>query len=193
MEMLPLRLEDAALESIKDQLVLFEVVHSIPGRIRVRVPLLSQFPTLYQDLETELNTLEFVSEVRVVSVINSITLSYDLQETSETSILLQFYQTINKLLPPGILFVNSLRPKSTPSPFTDFEVLPLSDFETNLQDFLNQLWDDNRQTVLSIVGVTSIAIGIILVPLPLVPGTPLILLGSYCLSLTTTDNFNNSI
>jgi len=54
-----------------------------------------------------------------------------------------------------------------------------------MQASLEETWHNSKRLVFAAVGLFSIAIGIILVPVPLVPGWPLLLFGAYCIKLAT--------
>lgn len=54
-----------------------------------------------------------------------------------------------------------------------------------MQATLEETWDNSKKLVFAAVGLFSIALGIILVPVPLVPGWPLLVFGAYCIKLAT--------
>ena len=53
-------------------------------------------------------------------------------------------------------------------------------------------WNKNKKVILQVVGVTSLVIGLLLVPLPLIPGWPFLVFGSFCLRLAAEEHWEKS-
>lgn len=62
-----------------------QVVHTVPGRIRIRLPLLKRDPDLETILQKQVHSLNAVRTVRVNPSAKSLIVQYDAHSTSEAS------------------------------------------------------------------------------------------------------------
>ncbi|WP_013322500.1 HMA2 domain-containing protein [Gloeothece verrucosa] len=158
------------------EIPLWEVIHEIPGRMRVRLLWLQEYPSLHEPVETAIKNLDFVDEVRLSLINNSIIIHYNSDKISPQLFRIKLFKIFASLTPTSWLsaYLENLEKRKL-----------ILDNNTDFTAFLTDSWNQNKQQILSGIGTASLVIGGILVPLPLVPGWPLLLLGSYCLKLAT--------
>jgi len=138
------------------------IVHTIPGRARLRVPVLRYVPHLNEALEELLRAQHGITDVRVNSWCHSVTLNYDsIYWTSDTisaflqKLELRQIEQYESLRPPRDQVVRRPWAALCPQPST--------------------CW--------SVAAYFTLVVGIILFVLPMVPGgTPLLLLSTLCFS-----------
>lgn len=155
----------------------WEVIHEIPGRLRLRLAWLKEYPSLHFPLENALINLRYAREVRLSSMNNSIVVCYDHHSISPEHFKGDLFKVIS-LMTPQHWLNNYLNERGQTQEFMADEFI----FEPT---FLTEKWEENKQPILTGIGATCLLIGGVLVPLPLVPGWPLLLLGSYCLKLAS--------
>jgi len=76
-----------------------QIVHSTPGRLRVRLAWLRCYPSLHEPLSTSILSLAAVREVRLTPAINSIVVCYDPQGITEKAFQEKFCQLLQQLTP----------------------------------------------------------------------------------------------
>lgn len=80
-----------------------QVIHSTPGRLRVRLAWLKYYPALNERLSTSMLSLVVVKEVRSNPAINSIVVSYDSGSITEKAFQEKFRQLVQQLTPASWL------------------------------------------------------------------------------------------
>jgi len=148
----------------------YKILHQIPGRIRIGIPKLAKDEVYAQQLKSTLQSLNLVTEVRINPRASSIVINY----TSESN--------QDQAIQPSIL---------SPIQVIDVSGLPLTELEKLQADsLLNEIkiWlNGTVKNIAPTVGQISLALGILGVILPLVPGTPFLLLSSFCFSLADEE------
>lgn len=74
----------------------FQIVHQIPGRLRVRIPRLSRDTTYACRLNWLIETLHFVVSVRINPVVDSIVICYEIQATSLEEVQNAFLEALQR-------------------------------------------------------------------------------------------------
>jgi copper chaperone CopZ len=145
----------------------YEIVHQIRGRIRIRLPQLGRDSVGANQLATRLRAIAGITDVRVNPLSKSVTVLYE--ENTEAARLIQ-------ALPPTAPTGSELD-KPLPAPVWEFKPLPwLGQFLNSLKSHLSQV----AAIVLQFVGVIFLLVGIVGVILPLLPGTPFLILSALC-------------
>jgi hypothetical protein len=137
----------------------YKIIHHIPGRIRLAIPQLASNDLDCQLLEDELLSLHFVDRVTINLKARSLLINYADHPEFEESLRM----VIARVLPP----LQSAGSKSS------------SWFDQEIKLFIE---DNNMQELLPAIGTASLFLGALGVVLPLVPGTPFLLLSSFCFS-----------
>jgi len=136
----------------------YKIIHHIPGRIRIGIDKLGHDGLFAQNLQDALSSLDFVNEIVVNERAKSILISYAICPESEKFLRI-FKARIN----------SNAKSKS----------VSLSDWlPEDVKIFIN----DNFQDHLPLIGLVSLWLGIAGVILPIMPGTPFLLLSYYCYS-----------
>ncbi|ACK68681.1 hypothetical protein PCC7424_0213 [Gloeothece citriformis PCC 7424] len=73
---------------------LWEIIHSIPGRMRIRLPWLQNHSYLGKDITKALKNLGFVNTVDLSLINNSIIIAYDSTRISEEEMPTQLFKTL---------------------------------------------------------------------------------------------------
>ena len=76
-----------------------QIVHSTPGRLRVRLAWLRCYPSLHERLSTSILSLAAVKEVHLNPAINSIVVCYDPQGITEKAFQERFCQLLQQPTP----------------------------------------------------------------------------------------------
>lgn len=56
------------------------------------------------------------------------------------------------------------------------------------QEAIAEIWNNSKSTILTAAGVISLVVGIVLFPIPLVPGWPFFVFGAYCLQIAAQES-----
>ncbi len=78
----------------------YQIVHAIEGRIRIRIPLLAQETNYNSKLQSLVESLNFVTEVRINPQAESIVVTYKYKKISCPAMLAQLQQAIEQVAPP---------------------------------------------------------------------------------------------
>ncbi|MFB2876343.1 EcsC family protein [Floridanema aerugineum] len=101
----------------------FEVVHQIPGRIRLEIPMLKSKDSYKSVLEKLLESTKGVTKVRINPIASSIVIKYDRQTISETDLNCQVSKAIKAVSNhPVMLRLNQVH---------TYEAIQLTEYETN--------------------------------------------------------------
>lgn len=155
------------------------IVHSIPGRVRFRVPMLKTRPNMARGLEAVLSARPGIIKTSVTERCHSLTVLFELGTWTAESLC--------QVLNDQTCEVMDERAVSAPA--------------TEVSDSSSMNWlqpwrfpqdiegaPRTREPVKSIywtLGYYSMIIGAILVPVPLLPGIPFLLFSSYCFGKAT--------
>jgi copper chaperone CopZ len=153
--------------SVKHKETVYEILHETVGRIRLGIPRLANDEEYANQLTHVLNSLSFVTNVRINLAAKCVAIDYEGNETSETQ--------IQQLILAAVRGADQV------------VLLPTAIFE-ELEKEIISFWDWCANALKNVMGVASLAVGIVLVPVPIVPGWPLILFGIYCLTGEQKEN-----
>lgn len=150
------------------------IVHSIPGRVRFRVPVLKTRPYLARGLEALLSARPGIIEASAAERCHSLTVLFE----------------------PGEWTAESLRQVLNGQTCEELEVQAVSTPVAESSDSSSATWlqpwrflrgiegiPQTREPVKSVyrtLGYYSMVMGAVLVPVPLLPGIPFLLFSSYC-------------
>jgi hypothetical protein len=107
-----------------------EIVHAIPGRVRVRVPHLKWNPTYTNQLEQQIRSLAWISSIQVNSAAACLTLTYDKVQFPNSMPSPEMLMTIQQV---SGLMVASEKPNSTSQSGVTSLSEPLNLLQFNLQ------------------------------------------------------------
>lgn len=161
------------------------IIHSIPGRVRLRVPTLKTDSNLVRGLQGLLSAQAGVTEVTVAPVCQSVTVVHDPARWTPES-LCMFLQNRNREALDQ--YASAALPEDTTSSFAMTWLQPWR--------YLNTAEDspDSRgvpQTAGPVksgywkVGYASMVVGVAMFAVPGVPGVPFLMLSTYCFSKAT--------
>jgi Heavy metal associated domain 2 len=147
-----------------------EIVHTTIGRVRIRLPRVASDRDYASKLQQALASIPSVTEVRINPLAESVIVAHD------SSLLLDYlFVTIDRadslVLLPGVP-VESIDNPSIEEWFT--------------------LIAETGTALLRTLGTLSMMIGIAGLVLPLIPGTPFLLLSSLCLLALSTAHSTNA-
>ncbi|NJK51507.1 hypothetical protein HC931_28555 [Candidatus Gracilibacteria bacterium] len=151
---------------VKHKETIYEILHETVGRIRIGIPRLAEDEEYADKLTHNLKSLSFVTNVRINLAAKCVAIDYQENETSQTQIQQLIFAAIHGA--------------------EQVVLLPTAIFEEVEEDIVS-VGDWFSNALKNIVGVTSLMVGVVLVPIPIVPGWPLILLGIYCLTSEQKD------
>ena len=144
-----------------------QVVHSTPGRLRVRLAWLKCYPSLHQRLSTSISSLAAVTEVRLNPAIGSIVVCYDPRTIPEKAFQEKFCQIIQQVTPASWLAAEKQITGGATSPT---EVSFSEEVVTGkIQEVGGKLIGSTVGRVMGF-GVGAVAGGVLLGPLGLIPG-----------------------
>jgi len=161
------------------------LIHSIPGRIRLRVPGLKGNSHLAPGLQAVLSTQVGITEATVNTGCQSVTLLYDSALWTSDS-LSMFLQRLSReeleeytsvalaVDAAGSASMNWLQP---------WRYLNATGSSPDAKDFSRT--EASAKSGYWKVGYASMVVGAVLVPVPLVPGIPFLILSSYCFAKAT--------
>jgi hypothetical protein len=162
------------------------VIHSIPGRVRLRVPTLKADSNLVRGLQVLLSAQAGVTEVTVAPVCRSVTVVHDPARWTPESLCL-FLQSRNREELEQC--ASATLPEAATSSFAMTWLQPWR--------YLNaaESSPDSKgvlQTAGSVkpgywmVGYASMVVGVAMFAVPGVPGVPFLILSTYCFSKATS-------
>ncbi|ACK68685.1 hypothetical protein PCC7424_0217 [Gloeothece citriformis PCC 7424] len=161
--------------------LLWEIVHHTPGRIRIRIAWLQEYPLLHEPLKVGITDLDSVTEVRVSSINNSVTVHYTPNAVDCEQIPGQLWEIIYPLTPLNWLSeqlktLGNSEPVSNPSikesdPFSVFylETETLETLTLKMQTIGGRMIGSSVGRFMGI-GIGAVTGGIFLGPLGLIPG-----------------------
>jgi hypothetical protein len=145
---------------VKPKETVYKVLHETVGRIRIGIPQLGSDEEYADKLTHVLKSLSFITNFRVNVAARCVAIDYEINN-SETQIQQLIFAAIQGA--EQIVF------------------LPTAIFE-ELEEEIVSVWDWFSNGLKSVFGVASVVVGVVLVPVPIVPGWPFLLLGIYCLT-----------
>jgi Heavy metal associated domain 2 len=162
------------------------VVHSIPGRVRLRVPTLKTNSNLVRGLQGLLSAQAGVTEVTVAPVCQSVTVVHDPAQWTPES-LCMFLQSRNR--EELELWASAALPDAATSSFAMTWLQPWRYLNTaeNSSDSMGV-----PQTAGPVksgywkVGYASMVVGVAMFAVPGIPGVPFLMLSTYCFSKAST-------
>jgi heavy-metal-associated domain-containing protein len=161
------------------------VIHSIPGRVRLRVPLLKARPHLSRGLEALLVTQTGITEATVNKGCHSVTVAYDPAVWTSES-LCMFLQSRSREEIDQWASVALTEDVTDPSPINWLQ--PWRFLNTTAGSSGSEGAVQTGESVKSgywRLGYASMVVGAVLVPVPLVPGIPFLILSSYFFAKAT--------
>ena len=167
--------EDRSVPVILDgPLAATHVIHSIPGRVRLRVPTLKAGSHLAGGLKALLLAQAGVTEVTVATGCHSVTVVHDpARWTSES--LCRFLQSRNR--EELEQYASAALPDDATSSFAMTWLQPWR--------FLNTAESSPVKSGYWKVGYASMVVGVAMFAVPGVPGVPFLILSTYCFSKAT--------
>ncbi|NGZ10772.1 MAG: hypothetical protein CV088_15525 [Nitrospira sp. LK70] len=155
------------------------IVHSMPGRVRFRVPMLKTSPNLARGLEAVLSARPGIIKTSVTERCQSLTVSFEPETWTAESL----YQVLNDQMCGEIeVWAASAPAIDSPGSFSTTWLQPWRFLQSA------EGTDQAREPVKSVywtLGYYSMIIGAILVPVPLLPGIPFLIFSSYCFGKAT--------
>jgi hypothetical protein len=161
------------------------LIHSIPGRVRLRVPGLKANSQLARGLQAVLSTQVGITEATVNTGCQSVTLLYDpaLWTSESLSMFLQRLSREQLQEYASVALVNDAASPASMNWLQPWRYLTATGSSPDAKD--------SSHTEASVksgywnVGYASMVVGAVLVPVPLVPGIPFLILSSYCFAKAT--------
>ena len=150
-----------------------EVLHAIPGRIRLGIPKLAGDPTYGEKLTYALESLAWVGEVRINPAASCAIVNYQSHPGSESqqqAAILAIVQEADAL---------ALLPTAALETLEDELASFWDRFSGELQNFLAGS-EGVGKGILRAIAIASLIVGIAGLILPLLPGTPFLLLSHLC-------------
>jgi hypothetical protein len=147
---------------VKCQETAYEVLHATRGRIRIGIPRLACDREYGDRLIYVLKSLAFVTNVRINPIAECVAIEYQEGSALETQIQQSILAAIQE---------------------ADRVVFLPNDVLEELEEDIASLWEWFSNGFKNAVGVASLVIGVVLLPIPIVPGWPFLLLGVYCLNV----------
>lgn len=161
------------------------VIHSIPGRVRLRVPTLKTNSHLARELKGLLSAQAGVTEVTVAPVCQSVTVVHDPSVWTPKSLCL-FLQNMNR--EELDQYASAALPDDATSSFAMTWLRPWRFLNTKERspDGEGSAQTDGPVTRgFWTVGYASMVVGVVLFAVPGVPGVPFLILSTYCFSKAT--------
>jgi len=166
-------------------LVATHVIHSIPGRVRLRVPALKADSNLVRGLQGLLSAQAGVIEVTVASVCQSVTVVYDPARWAPESLCI-FLQSRN--CEELDQYASAVLPDEATSSFAKTWLQPwryLTTAESHPGSTGALQTGEPVKSGYWKVGYASMVVGVALFAVPGVPGVPFLILSTYCFSKAT--------
>lgn len=139
----------------------YEILHETVGRIRIGIPRLASDEEYADQLTHVLKSLGFVTNVRINLAAKCVAIDYDDNETLETQNQQLIFAAING---------------------ADRVILLSTTIFEELEEEIVSFWDWFSNALKNVMGVASLVVGVVLVPIPIIPGWPFLLFGIYCLT-----------
>lgn len=155
------------------------IVHSIPGRARFRVPMLKTHPDLARWLEALLSGRSGIIKASVTERCHSLTVSFEPEAWTAESLC----QVLNNQTCEEMETQAASAPATETSVSSSMSRLQPGRFQQSIESTAQARGP--ATSAYWTLGYYSMIIGAILVPVPLVPGTPLLLFSSYCFAKAT--------
>ena len=150
-----------------------QVLHSLPGRLRLGIPKLAGDTTYSEKLTYALQSLPWIGEVRINPAASCAIINYQSHPSSESeqqAAILAIVQEADSL---ALLSTTALEAvEAELGSFWD-------QFSGELQNFLTG-YEGIGKEILKAIAIASLIIGIAGVILPLLLGTPFLLLSHFC-------------
>ncbi|MEP6932860.1 MAG: HMA2 domain-containing protein [Nitrospirota bacterium] len=162
------------------------VIHSIPGRVRLRVPTLKADSHLVAGLQTLLSAQAGVTEVTVATVCQSVTVVYDPAMWTSESLRLFLQSRSREELEQC---ASAALPEAATSSFAMTWLQPWRYLTTAESSPDSQGAPQTGGPVKSgywKVGYASMVVGVAMLAVPGVPGVPFLILSTYCFSKATS-------
>ncbi|MBI5315206.1 MAG: hypothetical protein HZB34_04480 [Nitrospirae bacterium] len=166
-------------------LVATDVIHSIPGRVRLRVPALKADSNLVRGLQGLLSAQAGVTEVTVASVCQSVTVVHDPARWTPESLCI-FLQSRN--CEELDQYASAVLPDEATSSFAKTWLQPwryLNTAEDSPDSGGVPQTAGPAKSGYWKVGYASMVVGVALFAVPGVPGVPFLILSTYCFSKAT--------
>ena len=144
-----------------------QIVHSTPGRLRVRLAWLRCCPSLHERLSTSILSLAAVREVRLTPAINSIVVCYDPRGITEKAFQEKFCQLLQQLTP--VHWLTAVRPITDDTTSPGEGIFSEAAVTGKIQEVGGKLIGSSVGRVMGF-GVGAVAGGVLLGPLGLIPG-----------------------
>jgi len=161
------------------------IIHSIPGRVRLRVPTLKANPDLARGLQGLLSAQTGVIEVSVAPVCRSVTVVHDpARWTSES--LCKLLQNLDR--EELDRYESAAVPEDATSSFAKTWLQPWRFLGTDESSPGSNAASQTGGPVTSgywTVGYASMVVGLAMFAVPGVPGVPFLILSTYCFSKAT--------
>ncbi len=152
----------------------WQIIHKTAGRARLRLEWLKDYPALHSSLQSSLINLDWIHDVQLSPINKALVIYYDDKKISSNQFTAELDRIFSFTTSSNGYFTSDNQKKNNSS-----------QTNPNESDILGQIWEENKQTILTGVGTTCIVLGGIFTPIPLVPGWPFLLLGAYCVKLGT--------
>ena len=161
------------------------VIHSIPGRVRLRVPALKTNSDLARSLQALLSAQAGITQVTVAPVCHSVTVRHDPARWTPES-LCMFLQSRN--CEELDQHTSAALPDAATSSFAMTWLQPwrfLNTAERSPGSTGTLQTDRPVKSVYWTVGYASMVVGVAMFAVPGVPGVPFLILSTYCFSKAT--------
>lgn len=158
------------------------VVHSIPGRVRLRVPMLQKNPHLARGIEALLSAQAGVIQATVNTGCHSLTVVYDSAMWTEESLCIFLRDRGRDELEEC---ASVAKEKDDGSPSSTNSLEPWRFLNVTASAPGSEAVREPVKSVYWRVGYASMVVGTILLPVPLLPGIPFLMLSSYCFAKAT--------
>ena len=158
------------------------VIHSIPGRVRLRVPMLKTNSNLARGLQGLVSAQAGVTEVTVAPVCQSVTVVHDPAQWTPES-LCMFLQSRNR--EELDQWASATLPDAATSSFAKTWLQPWQFLNTADNNPDSSAVPQTAGPVKSgywKVGYASMVVGVAMFAVPGVPGVPFLMLSTYCFS-----------
>lgn len=161
------------------------VIHSIPGRVRLRLPTLKAGSHLARGLKALLSAQAGITEVTVAPVCHSVTVMHDPARWTPES-LCMFLQSCNREALDQ--YASAALPEAATSSFAMTWLQPWRFLNTAESSPDSKGVPQTAGSVNSgywMVGYASMVVGVAMFAVPGVPGVPFLALSTYCFSKAT--------
>jgi len=156
------------------------VIHSIPGRVRLRVPMLKADSHLARGLQALVSAQTGVVEATVNGGCQSVTVMYDPALWTSESLRMLLQRRSREELEgyASAVLANDATSPSSMNWLQPWCYLNATGSSPDSKDFSRT--DASVNSGYWKIGYASMVVGAVLVPVPLLPGIPFLILSSYC-------------